>query len=107
MSTRLLSLYGLKFNPFLPAVPPEALFTAPAVDAFLRRVELGIADGGFAMVTGDPGTSKSRQCCSARYPRLLGSGNPQGLHRPAAQGSRLESRPGQELRSRSQRYAQC
>ncbi len=59
MRTRLLSLYGLKFNPFRPDVPPEALFTSPAVDTFLRRVELGIADGGFAMVTGDPGTSKS------------------------------------------------
>jgi general secretion pathway protein A len=59
MSTRLLSLYGLKFNPFRPDVPREALFTAPPVEAFLRRVELGIADGGFAMVTGDPGTSKS------------------------------------------------
>jgi general secretion pathway protein A len=59
MSTRLLSLYGLKFNPFRPDVPREALFTPPVVDAFLRRVELGIADGGFAMVTGDPATSKS------------------------------------------------
>jgi type II secretory pathway predicted ATPase ExeA len=59
MSTRLLSLYSLKFNPFRPDVPREALFTTPAVDAFLRRVELGIADGGFAMITGDPGTSKS------------------------------------------------
>jgi type II secretory pathway predicted ATPase ExeA len=59
MSTRLLSLYGLKFNPFRPEIPLEALFTPPAVDAFLRRVELGITDGGFAMVTGDPGTSKS------------------------------------------------
>jgi general secretion pathway protein A len=59
MRTRLLSLYGLKFNPFRPDVPHEALFTTPTVDTFLRRVESGIADGGFAMVTGDPGTSKS------------------------------------------------
>jgi general secretion pathway protein A len=59
MSTKILALYSLKFNPFRPDVPPEALFTTPAVDTFLRRVELGIADGGFAMVTGDPGTSKS------------------------------------------------
>jgi general secretion pathway protein A len=29
------------------------------VDTFLRRVELRLTDGGFAMVTGDPGTSKS------------------------------------------------
>jgi type II secretory pathway predicted ATPase ExeA len=40
-------------------VPTEALYCTPAVDAFIRRVELGIADGGFVMVTGDPGTGKS------------------------------------------------
>jgi type II secretory pathway predicted ATPase ExeA len=57
--SKLLSLYGLKFNPFRPDVPVEALFTTPAVDAFLRRVELGIADGGYVMITGDPGTGKS------------------------------------------------
>jgi general secretion pathway protein A len=32
---------------------------SPHVDSFLRRVELGVADGGFAMITGDPGTGKS------------------------------------------------
>jgi general secretion pathway protein A len=57
--TKLLSLYGLKFHPFRPDVPVEALFTTPAVDSYLRRVELGIADGGFALLTGDPGTGKS------------------------------------------------
>lgn len=56
---KLQTLYGLKFHPFRPDVPIEALYTTPAVDAFLRRVELGIADGGFALVTGDPGTGKS------------------------------------------------
>ncbi len=59
MTTRLLTLYGLKFHPFRPDVPTDALFTTPAVDSYLRRVELGIADGGFAMLTGDPGTGKS------------------------------------------------
>ena len=57
--TKLLSLYGLKFHPFRPDIPVDALFTTPAVDSYLRRVELGIADGGFAMLTGDPGTGKS------------------------------------------------
>lgn len=57
--SKLLSVYGLKFHPFRPDVPLEALHTAPAVDSFLRRVELGIADGGFALLTGDPGTGKS------------------------------------------------
>ena len=56
---KLLSLYGLKFNPFRPGAPPEALYVTPNVDAFCRRVELTIADGGFAMVTGVPGSGKS------------------------------------------------
>jgi type II secretory pathway predicted ATPase ExeA len=59
MISRILSLYGLKFSPFGNDVPIEALHVTPAVDAFLRRVELGLLDGGFAMVTGDPGTGKS------------------------------------------------
>jgi len=57
--SKLLSLYSLKFHPFRPDIPVEALFTTPNVDSFVRRVELGIADGGFAMITGDPGTGKS------------------------------------------------
>ena len=57
--SKLLSLYGLKFHPFRPDVPVSALFISPPVDSYLRRVELGIADGGFAMITGDPGTGKS------------------------------------------------
>jgi general secretion pathway protein A len=59
MTTKLQSLYGLKFNPFRPDLPVEALHTSPAVDAFLRRVELGIADGGYVLITGDPGTGKT------------------------------------------------
>jgi general secretion pathway protein A len=59
MNTKLLALYSLKFHPFHADVPTEALYTTPIVDAFLRRVELTIADGGFAMLTGDPGTGKT------------------------------------------------
>jgi type II secretory pathway predicted ATPase ExeA len=59
MTSRLLSLYGLKYIPFRADVPAEALYIAPTVDAFLRRVEVGLAQGGFAMLTGDPGTGKS------------------------------------------------
>jgi type II secretory pathway predicted ATPase ExeA len=59
MNTKLLSLYSLKFHPFHADVPTEALYATPAVDAFLRRVELTLADGGFAMLTGDPGTGKT------------------------------------------------
>jgi hypothetical protein len=46
MNAKLQSLYGLKFHPFRPDVPTEALYATPATDAFIRRVELGIADGG-------------------------------------------------------------
>jgi type II secretory pathway predicted ATPase ExeA len=56
---RYLALYSLKFPPFQPDVPNEALYVTPPVDAFLRRVELGIADGGFSLLTGDSGTGKT------------------------------------------------
>jgi general secretion pathway protein A len=56
---KLQTLYGLKFHPFRPDIPIEALHTTPIIDGFLRRVEYAIADGGFAMITGDPGSGKS------------------------------------------------
>jgi general secretion pathway protein A len=56
---KLLSLYGLKFHPFRPDIPVEALYVSPAVESFCGRVEFGLADGGFLLVSGDPGTSKS------------------------------------------------
>lgn len=59
MTTKLQALYGLKFNPFRPDVPIEALYTTPLVDAFLRRLALGIADGGYVLISGEPGTGKS------------------------------------------------
>ncbi len=59
MNPKLQHLYGLKFHPFRPDLPIEALYCTPAVDAFIRRVELSIADGGFIAVIGDPGTGKS------------------------------------------------
>jgi len=36
MSTKLLSLYGLKYNPFGADIPVEALYIPPAVDLFLQ-----------------------------------------------------------------------
>jgi type II secretory pathway predicted ATPase ExeA len=59
MNAKTTALYGLKFHLFQPDVPTEALYANPAVDVFLRRVELGMADGGFSLITGDPGTGKS------------------------------------------------
>lgn len=59
MNARIRALYGLKFHPFRPDVPIEALHVTPTVDSFLRRVELGVVDGGFVLVSGDPGSGKS------------------------------------------------
>lgn len=56
---KLLSLYGLSFNPFHPDVPIEAIHTTQAVDSFCRRVQFSVSGGGFALVTGEPGTGKS------------------------------------------------
>jgi len=59
MNEKLLTLFGLKFHPFRPEIPVEALHMTPAVEAFCGRVELTVGDGGFVMVTGEPGCGKS------------------------------------------------
>lgn len=59
MSKKLLSLHGLKFNPFSAQVPTEALWTSPPVESFCWRIEHQIGEGGFALATGEPGTGKS------------------------------------------------
>jgi type II secretory pathway predicted ATPase ExeA len=56
----LLSLYGLKFNPFTPEVPTEALHVHPRLENFCWRIEHSlIREGGFALISGDPGAGKS------------------------------------------------
>ena len=59
MKTKLLALYGLKWNPFSPEVPTEAFLLSAKVDHFFWRVENLAREGGFALVTGDPGLGKS------------------------------------------------
>jgi general secretion pathway protein A len=59
MNKKLLSLYGLKWNPFSPDVPVEALKTTGQVESFCWRVEQLVGEGGFALITGAPGAGKS------------------------------------------------
>lgn len=60
MSQTLLALYGLKFNPFSPELPTEAIYVPPKVENFCWRIEHAqIGEGGFAMVHGSPGSGKS------------------------------------------------
>jgi len=60
MNKKLLALYGLKWDPFSAQLPIEALHSTAKIESFCWRVEQGlIREGGFAMITGDPGTGKS------------------------------------------------
>jgi type II secretory pathway predicted ATPase ExeA len=59
VTKKLLALFGLKWNPFSPDVPADALLVAPRIDSFCWRVENLVREGGFALVTGVPGIGKS------------------------------------------------
>jgi general secretion pathway protein A len=59
MNRKLLAFYGLKWSPFSPGVPVEALYVNRQIEWFCWRVENLVSDGGFALVTGQPGFGKS------------------------------------------------
>jgi type II secretory pathway predicted ATPase ExeA len=60
MNQKILALYGLKWNPFSPELPSEAIYVPPKIENFCWRIEHAqIREGGFAMIHGDPGSGKS------------------------------------------------
>jgi general secretion pathway protein A len=59
MNNNLLARYSLKWNPFAPEVPTEALCKSREVEHFCRRIESLAREGGFALITGEPGSGKS------------------------------------------------
>ena len=59
MTDPLRSTFGLRFHPFRADVPVTALTISAQVEAFLFRLEQQVRDGGFACITGQPGTGKS------------------------------------------------
>lgn len=59
MDKKLLALYSLKYNPFLPDLPVSVLFVPAPIESFCWRMQNQVGEGGFAMVSGDPGTGKS------------------------------------------------
>jgi type II secretory pathway predicted ATPase ExeA len=56
---KLLALWGLKWNPFTPELPHDALWVTAKIENFAWRVEQLVQEGGFALISGDSGTGKS------------------------------------------------
>src|SRR4030043_251393 len=52
--------FGLKYNPFLPNLPTDALWVTTEAEPSGHRFQAMISQGGFAMITGDPGHGKSK-----------------------------------------------
>jgi general secretion pathway protein A len=58
-SKKMLSLWGLKWNPFSPDLPSDGLLATAKIEHFAWRVEQLVQEGGFALITGESGTGKS------------------------------------------------
>lgn len=56
---KMLSLWGLKWNPFSPELPSEGLLTTAKIENFGWRIEQLVQEGGFALITGESGIGKS------------------------------------------------
>lgn len=69
---QLLAFYGLKWNPFLPDVPVESLWRTSQMENFIYRLENMTMNGGFALISGEPGLGKSKilQAIAHQFNRL-------------------------------------
>ena len=56
---KLLALWALKWNPFSPELPSDALLVTAKIEHFAWRVEQLVQEGGFALISGESGTGKS------------------------------------------------
>ena len=98
-SKKLLSLWGLKWNPFSPELPGDGLLATPKIEHFAWRVEQLVQEGGFALITGESGTGKSvaLRIVAGRLAALrdvtVGV-----IERPQSKSRRLLSRAGRYLR---------
>lgn len=60
MNDPVLIPFALKWNPFGPELPVEALHVTNQIEHFCRRVEQShVREGGFALISGEPGSGKS------------------------------------------------
>lgn len=57
--SKALTLFGLKWDPFAQELPAEALWINKKLQYFIWRMEQQVFQGGFAMITGEPGVGKS------------------------------------------------
>ena len=98
MNRKLLTIYGLKWNPFTPDIPDDALWPTPQIDHFCWRVEHHVRDGGFALLSGESGTGKSITLrLLARHLAALPDVSAGVLTRPQSGNGRLLPRVGRRL----------
>jgi len=76
MNKTLLALYGLKFNPFSPELPTEALHVTPTVEQFCWRIDRPVARSAVAPPRDVAGQSRRVRlfCNDAPRPRIVGLG---------------------------------
>ena len=59
-NNKLQALYGIKHNPFSKGTPVESLWKPDYVEEFFFCAESTVLEGGFALISGEPGVGKSK-----------------------------------------------